>query len=95
MLVRWTPLALNDLKIISSHIERQRNLATANRVCRIIYDAIQILRRFPESGKVGIEEGTRELVVAALPSHIVAYRVTRSEAVQILRIWHGAQERPK
>jgi plasmid stabilization system protein ParE len=86
-------LSLNDLKIISGYIERQRNLSTANRVCRIIYDAIQILRRFPESGKLGIEEGTRELVVPAIPSYIVAYRVARPEAVQILRIWHGAQER--
>jgi toxin ParE1/3/4 len=93
MLIRWTPSALNDLKIISRHIERQRNLATANRICRIIYDTIQILRRFPESGKPGIEDGTREFVVPKLPSYIVAYRVTHSEAVQILRIWHGAQER--
>jgi toxin ParE1/3/4 len=84
--------AISDLKTISSHIERARNLATANRVCRIIYDTIQILRRFPESGKIGIEDGTREFVVPALP-YIVAYRVVRSEAVQILRIWHRAQER--
>lgn len=63
MRIRWTPLALNDLKIISIHIERQRNLSTANRVCRIIYDSVQILRRFPESGKTGIEEGTREFVI--------------------------------
>ncbi len=58
-------------------------------MCRIIYDAVQILRRFPESGKAGIEEETRELVVSALPSYIVAYRLTGSEAIQILRIWHG------
>ena len=93
MLVRWTPAALNDLKTISGYIEAQRNLATANRVSRIIYDAIQMLRRFPASGKTGIEEGTRELVVPALPSYIVVYRVIRSEAIQILRIWHGAQAR--
>ena len=93
MLIRWKPAAFNDLKTICRHIERQRNLATANRVCRIIYDAIQILCRFPESGKSGIEEGTREFVVPKLPSYIVAYRVTHSEAVQILRVWHGAQHR--
>jgi toxin ParE1/3/4 len=91
--IRWTTSALNDLKTISSYIEGQRNLATANRVCRIIYDAVQILRRFPESGKTGIEEGTREFVVPALPSYIVVYRLLPSEAVQILRIWHGAQQR--
>jgi toxin ParE1/3/4 len=92
MFIRWTTAAVNDLKIISSRIEQQRNLATANRVCRAIYDTIQILRRFPESGKSGIEDGTREFVVPRLP-YVVAYRVMHSEAVQILRIWHGAQDR--
>ena len=93
MRVRWTSRAANDLKTISSHIEQQRNLVTANRVCRIIYNSVQILRRFPESGKPGIEEGTRELVVPAMPSYVVAYKVVHFEAVQILRIWHGAQDR--
>jgi plasmid stabilization system protein ParE len=92
MRIRWTPLALNDIKNISIHIE-QRNLATANRVCRIIYDTVQILRRFPESGKTGIEEGTREFVIPRLPIYTVAYRILSDEAVQILRIWHGAQSR--
>jgi plasmid stabilization system protein ParE len=28
--IRWTPLAISDLKAISSYIEEQRNLGTAN-----------------------------------------------------------------
>ncbi len=65
--IRWTPSALEDLKTVSGYVERERNLSTANRVCRIIYDAIQTLGRFPETGKAGIEAGTRELVVPPLP----------------------------
>ena len=91
--IRWTPLAVQDLKTISGYIETKRNLATANRVCRTIYDAVQMLRLFPESGKAGMEQGTRELVIPALPSYVVAYRVMASDAVQTLRIWHGAQQR--
>jgi plasmid stabilization system protein ParE len=94
ILIRWTVSAVKDLKEISAHIELNRDLATANRVCRTINDAIQGLRRFPEMGKPGLEGGTREFVVPAFFSYIVAYRVDRSEAVQILRIWHGAQQRP-
>lgn len=86
-------MAITDLKNISGYIEGLRNLAIANRVCRIIYDAIQVVRRFPESGKTGLEEWTRELVVPALPSYIVTYRVMQNDAIQILRIWHGAQQR--
>ena len=49
--IRWTPLAINDLKNISSYIESHRNLAPANRVCRVIYDAVQILRIWHSSGR--------------------------------------------
>jgi toxin ParE1/3/4 len=93
MLIRWTHAALKDLQTISRRIEQDRNLSTANRVCRTIYDAIQILRRHPQSGKAGVEEGTRELVIPKSP-YIVAYRVMGLNAIQILRIWHGAQDRP-
>lgn len=91
--IRWTSLAINDLKKISLYIEGQSNLAAANRICRVIYDAVQTLRRFPETGKPGIEVGTRELAVPKQPAYIVAYRLLSSDAVQILRIWHGARDR--
>ena len=39
-----------------------------------------------------MEDGTRELVIPKSP-YIIAYRVLESNAVQILRIWHGAQDR--
>jgi toxin ParE1/3/4 len=92
MHLRWTPAAFSDLKAISQRIELARNLATANRACRRIYDVIQLLRRNPNSGKPGTDDGTRELVIHGTP-YIVVYRVVGSEAVQILRIWHGAQKR--
>lgn len=91
MPIRWTPSALDDFKTISRRIEQERNLATANRMCRKIYDAIQSLRRHPRTGRPGIEEGTRELVIPKSP-YIVVYRLLPSEAAQILRIWHGAQD---
>ncbi|MBV8843489.1 MAG: type II toxin-antitoxin system RelE/ParE family toxin [Bryobacterales bacterium] len=74
MRIRWTHPALNDLKSISHRIEQQRNVATANRVCRHIYDSIQSLRRHPHIGRPGTEEGTRELVVSKSP-YIVIYRL--------------------
>ena len=90
MRIRWTATALNDFKAIAHRIERERNLVTANRVCREIYEAIQNLRKHPHIGRPGTEERTRELVIAKLP-YIVVYR-PEPEAVQILRIWHGAQD---
>jgi len=90
MRIRWTTPALNDFKAISHRIEQDRNLDTANRVCRAIYDALQTLRRHPDSGRPGTKEGTRELVISKLP-YIAVYRVT-VDAVEILHIWHGAQD---
>lgn len=88
--IRWTPLAVADLKTISGYIESQCNLATANRICRQIYDAIQTLRRHPHTGRPGTGQETRELVIAHSP-YIVVYRLL-PEAVEILRIWHGARD---
>lgn len=50
------------------------------------------MRHHPYTGRTGIEEGTRELVIPNTP-YVVVYRVIQSEAIQILRIWHGAQNR--
>lgn len=88
----WTPEAVDDLRRLSNYLEQERSLTIANQVCRIIYDAIQLLRRHPSSGRVGLRPGTRELVIPSLP-YLVVYRIVKSEAVQILRIWHGAQDR--
>lgn len=89
--VLWTRVALDDLKTISYRIEQERDLAIANRVCRAIYNAIQILRRYPFSGRPGDREGTRELVVSQTP-YIVVYRLIEDKAIQVLHIWHGAQD---
>jgi hypothetical protein len=59
--------ALADLRAISEYIEQDRNVETANRVTRAIYDAIQSLRRLPYRGRYGRVENTREMVVPGLP----------------------------
>jgi plasmid stabilization system protein ParE len=46
----------------------------------------------PSRGRIGRREGTRELALTPLP-YIVAYRIRR-DAVEILNIWHTAQDRP-
>lgn len=71
-------------------MEQERNLDTANRICRTIYNALQTLRRHPHSGRPGTKECTRELVIGK--SHYIAiYRLT-DDAVEILHIYHGAQD---
>jgi toxin ParE1/3/4 len=86
--VRWTEPAAQDLENISRHIRRE-NPAAALRVVRELYDRAMSLDTFPGRGRVGRIAGTRELVSNP---YIIVYRVT--EAVEILRIHHTAQDRP-
>jgi addiction module RelE/StbE family toxin len=57
-----------------------------------IANAVARLIDFPESGRLGRVEDTRELVVQRIP-FLIAYRIT-GEIVRILRVLHGAQSWP-
>jgi toxin ParE1/3/4 len=47
---------------------------------------------FPRRGRPGRLAGTRELVV--VPLYLIVYRVSDSNEVTILRVWHAARDRP-
>ena len=91
MEVRWSPEAADDLERIVIRI-RQDNPQTARQVADAIYQRCTDLRLFPNRGRRGRVTGTRELVLAPLP-FIIVYRV-KAEAVEIVRIYHGAQNWP-
>jgi toxin ParE1/3/4 len=90
MRIRWTPAAAADLKGIHDYLsEHEPHLARSTVIA--IREAVRSLRTFPNRGRKGREEGTRELLHQRLPQ-IVAYRV-KDDAVEIVRIWHPAQDR--
>jgi toxin ParE1/3/4 len=92
MRIEWSEHAVSDLQAICEYIESDRDLATANRIARKIYDSVQTLRRLPYRGRNGRLENTRELVVPNLPWTVI-YRVS-SQSVTVLNIVHGAQRWP-
>lgn len=89
--IRWSPRAAEDLEHIFEYIAK-RNQEVARRVVKTIYDGCSALKDSPHIGRPGRLRGRRELVFAPLP-YIAVYRVTE-EAVEISRIYHGAQNRP-
>jgi toxin ParE1/3/4 len=91
MRLRWTPAAADNLEAIADYLTRHFPSFATNTI-REIYDTVVSLRTLPQRGRIGREEGTRELVVARLP-YIVVYRI-KANAVEILHIYHGAQDRP-
>ncbi len=92
MRVRWTEPAARDLTQICDYIEEHDTSSTARRVAISIYERLSALMEFPEQGRQGRKSGTRELIFTDLP-YLAIYR-TRGDAVEILRILHGAQNWP-
>jgi plasmid stabilization system protein ParE len=80
MLVRWTKPATDDLTSICDYSEERFGIAQARRAALTIHDAADSLREMPFLGRTG------------LPMLIV-YRVGK-EAVEIVRILHGARQWP-
>lgn len=91
MPVRWTTDAAGDLERISDYIADDRP-ETARRIALHIVGAVDALDTFPNRGRPGRVEGTRELVLAPLP-FIAVYEV-HEEEVHVMRLLHGAQQWP-
>lgn len=90
MRIRWTAPAAQDLYRITRYIRRD-NPEAARNIAKTIYEGCESLMHSPRRGRLGVEPGTRELVFSPLP-YIAVYRVNQA-SVEIMRIWHGAQDR--
>jgi toxin ParE1/3/4 len=91
MQLRWTEEAANDLERIADYL-LGHTPERASELIRFIYNAPTSLLTFPNRGRPGKKEGTRELVLAPLP-YIVVYAV-RGDVIFVVRILHGAQQWP-
>lgn len=92
MELRWSLPAAEDLERICAWIERD-NPEAARRVAKIIYDGCSQLKEFPHMGRPSRRmSGRRELLFPPLP-YIAVYQV-KETAVEISRIFHGAQDWP-
>jgi len=58
-----------------------------------IEEQVERLLQFPEMGRAGRIEGTRELVIQNKP-YIAAYQIL-GEVIRILRVLHSARRWPK
>ena len=92
MEILWRASALNDLEAIRDFIA-QDNQRAAARVPASIQAAVDRLAQYPNLGREGRVEGTRELVIANAP-YLVAYRVVEDE-VRILAVIHTSRQWPR
>lgn len=92
MRVVWTERASFGLRSIRAFIARD-NPAAATRVTERIVQQAAKLAEFPERGRIGRVQGTREFVIART-SYVVAYRL-HGQDIEILAVVHGGQRWPK
>ena len=92
MRLEWSVFAQADREAIFDYIEADSPQAAVTVDDRIRVQ-VEELVQFPEIGRPGRIEGTRELVIHRTP-YIAAYRLT-GDTVRILRVLHGAQLWPE
>ncbi len=90
MPIHWRREAADDLDRIRATIANA-NPSVAHAVVGRVPHSIERLEMFPESGRIGTIEGTRELVVPGLP-YIVVHRLSQQH-VEIIAVFHGAEDR--
>ena len=91
MRIRWTRAAAEDLEHIKGYLTENHPQFAQSTVIEL-YETIRSLKTSPRRGRLGREEGTSELVLSRLP-YIVAYRM-KQQAIEILHVFHSAQNRP-
>jgi toxin ParE1/3/4 len=89
--LEWSAYALADRSAIFDYIEADSPRAAAAVDARI-RGQVEKLARFPQTGRQGRTQGTRELVISRTP-YVVAYHIA-GNTVRILRILHGSRRWP-
>lgn len=92
MRIEWSAWAIADRDAIFDYIEADSS-KTAIAVDKRIEKQVKMLAQFPEMGRAGRVELTRELAIKRTP-FIVAYRID-GDSVRILRVLRGAQQWPE
>jgi plasmid stabilization system protein ParE len=87
--VIWSPEAVRDVRDIHDYIEQFHPVA-ARRIAAELYSSTDILKHFPELGRPAVND-TREW---GSGKYVIVYRTGPTET-RILRVWHGAQDRPR
>lgn len=88
--LRITPEAEQDINSIISSIQQEYTPAIVRKTLQEIKKQFQLLAAFPEAGRVDGIDGTREVVMTALP-YITVYEQS-GDLITIVRVLRGANE---
>jgi len=89
--IRWTAVAADDLKSVHEYLSEHAP-GRADAIINRILSSIDVLEQYPNLGRKGRLEGTRELVITGTP-FIVFYRLQENQ-IEILGVLHAARKWP-
>ncbi len=85
-----TPEAERDIFAISVNIMQQDSLKAARNAILEFKKQLKMLTQFPDSGREGGREGTREIVMRGLP-YIAIYE-KKNTSIIIVRVLYGTDD---
>jgi plasmid stabilization system protein ParE len=92
MLLRWTPEAVSDLARLRAFLA-DKNPAAARRAALRIRKAAAAFREQPALGRVIEDEDFRDLLAPfGRGAYVLRYRID-PDAIVIVRVWHGREDR--
>lgn len=85
-----TPEAEKDIFTIATNIQMQLNHEAAMKTVGEFRQQLGTLLEHADSGRAGVCDETREVVLRGMP-YIAVYE-TRDDSITVVRILHGAQD---
>lgn len=92
MKIVWLPRAVSDLQDIRAYIA-QHDPRAAQRIAQRIRQTVRHLKVHPQLGRPADVENIRMMSVPTAP-YCIPYRA-KDECIEILRVFHTAQEPPE
>ena len=93
MKIRWAKDAVRQLAAAHEYVAADSPKAADRLLLRIV-NSVSALASYPHAGREGRVRNTRELVIPATPC-IVACRIKRRAAIQVLALLHAKRKWPK
>lgn len=87
----WTSEAIEDRDTIYDYLESRNPLAALD-LDDLFSEKARLLEDHPALGRIGREQGTRELVVHS--SYYLVYDVVEDDLVRVLRVLHVKRQWP-
>jgi len=92
MKVSWSPLAIDRVSEIAEYIARD-NPEAAKSWVDIVFEKVESLKSYPESGRVVPEINNRAIRELIYSNYRIVYRVVEKR-ISILTVRHGKQILP-